>query len=214
MYLLSALQGHGTSSWPSSSGAPTEWTQGTKSPSAPSASSAPWPMRVMIRIEHATYAESVSWTPTCDLSEPSGPIENGTTYIVRPRIVPSNSPLSSSRISSGARQLFVGPASSSDAEQMKVRSSTRATSPGSDSARYELGRLASSRRSKVPASTSCAASASYSSALPSHQWTWSGWVRAAISSTHAESFALVVLAEVVSGVLTCVRNSSCLGGDL
>src|SRR4051794_38992964 len=92
MYLLSALHGHGTSSWPSASGAPTECTQGTNSPSSPSTSSAAWPMRVMIRIETATYAESVSWTPIWDLSEPTGPIENGTTYIVRPRIDPSKRP--------------------------------------------------------------------------------------------------------------------------
>ena len=92
-------------------------------------------MRVMMRMLTATYGESVSCTPTWLLSEPSGPIENGTTYIVRPRIEPANSSLSVSRISAGSRQLLVGPASSSVAEQMNVRSSTRATSPGSDSAR-------------------------------------------------------------------------------
>ena len=54
MYLFSALQGQGTSSWPSASGIPTECTQGTKSPSEPSTSSAPSPIRVMIRIEVAT----------------------------------------------------------------------------------------------------------------------------------------------------------------
>ena len=43
------------------------------------------------------------------IGEPSGPIENGTTYIVRPRIDPRNSSASTSRISSGSRQLFVGP---------------------------------------------------------------------------------------------------------
>ena len=69
------------------------------------------------------------------IGEPSGPIENGTTYMVRPSMQPSKSSLSVSRISSGSRQLLVGPASSSDSEQMKVRSSTRATSAGSDSAR-------------------------------------------------------------------------------
>ena len=74
----------------------------------------------------------------CEMSEPSGPIENGTTYIVRPRMqprksggVPSASPVcSSARISAGAFQLLVGPASCSRSEQMKVRSSTRATSLG------------------------------------------------------------------------------------
>src|ERR1700730_5754346 len=131
MYLFSALHGHGTSSTPLSSGMPTECRHGTNSPE-PSASSAPWPMRVMIRMLTATYVESVSCTPTWLLSDPSGPIENGTTYIVRPRIAPANSSPSSSLISEGSRQLLVGPASASAAEQMNVRSSTRATSPGSD----------------------------------------------------------------------------------
>src|SRR5436190_7429412 len=149
-------------------------------------------MRVMIRILTATYAESVNCTPTWLLSEPSGPIEKGTTYIVRPFIEPSNSSLSTSRISVGSRQLFVGPASSSLSEQMNVRSSTRATSPGSERARYELGRLASDRRVNVPASTSCWARPSYSSAEPSHQWTDLGFVRAAISSTQDSSFSFFV----------------------
>ncbi len=54
MYLFSALQGQGTSSWPSASGMPTECRQGTNSPSSPRTSSAPLPIRVMIRIETAT----------------------------------------------------------------------------------------------------------------------------------------------------------------
>src|SRR5271154_5724918 len=110
MYLLSALHGHGTFSTPPSSGMPTECRHGTKSP-PPSASSAPCPMRVMIRMLTATYVESVSCTPTWLLSEPSGPIEKGTTYIVLPRIEPLNSSFRVARISSGGRQLLVGPAS-------------------------------------------------------------------------------------------------------
>ena len=46
------------------------------------------PMRVMIRMFTATYGESVSCTPMWAIGEPSGPIENGTTYIVRPRMAP------------------------------------------------------------------------------------------------------------------------------
>ncbi len=69
------------------------------------------------------------------IGEPSGPIEKGTTYIVRPTIEPLKSLLSTSRISAGSRQLLVGPASFSRFEQMKVRSSTLATSPGSERAR-------------------------------------------------------------------------------
>ena len=42
-------------------------------------------------------------------------------------------------ISAGAFQLFVKPAPSGSAEQMKVRSSTRATSEGSDAAQNEFG---------------------------------------------------------------------------
>jgi hypothetical protein len=54
MYLTSGFVGHVTSACPSASGAPMEWTHGTKSPSAPRTSSALAPMRVMIRIETAT----------------------------------------------------------------------------------------------------------------------------------------------------------------
>ena len=68
------------------------------------------------------------------IGEPSGPIEKGTTYIVRPFIEPRNSSVRVAFISVGSRQLLVGPASASFAEQMKVRSSTRATSPGSEAA--------------------------------------------------------------------------------
>ncbi len=75
-------------------------------------------MRVMIRIDTATYAESVSCTPMWALSDPRGPIEKGTTYIVRPRIAPSKSLWSVARISSGSCQLLLGPASIFLAEQM------------------------------------------------------------------------------------------------
>ena len=133
----------------------------------------------------------MSWTPIWAMCEPSGPIENGTTYIVRPRIDPLNSSSRISRISAGSRQLLVGPASSSRSEQMKVRSSTRATSSGSERARYEFGRLASESFSKVPASTSSWQRRSYSSAEPSHQWIAPGSVRSANCSTQAISFVVL-----------------------
>ena len=53
MYFVS-LHGHGTSSSPSASGAPTVCRQGTNAPSSPSCSSAAAPMRVMIRMLVAT----------------------------------------------------------------------------------------------------------------------------------------------------------------
>src|SRR4051794_8782183 len=86
---------------------------------------------------------------------------------------------------------------------MNVRSSTRATSSGSERARYEFGRLASDRRSKVPLSTSTWHSSSYSSADPSHQWTWSGLHIAAISSTHARSRSCFVGTVMSLAILWC-----------
>src|SRR6476469_8006378 len=134
MYLV-LLHGQDTSFWPGCSGAPTVCMQGTNSPSTPSTSYTAFPMRVRIFMFTATYGLSDSSTPMWAMGEPSGPIENGTTYIVRPFMQPSNSGCSVARISSGAIQLLVGPASSFFVEQMKVRSSTRATSLGSDQAR-------------------------------------------------------------------------------
>ena len=122
------------------------------------------------------------------MCEPSGPIENGITYIVRPRMQPANSPLRVPRISAGSIQLFVGPASTCFSLQMKVRSSTRATSLGSDRARKLFGRLAGLSLFSVPARTISSQRRSYSSCEPSHQTTRSGFVSRAISLTQAISF--------------------------
>ena len=82
-----------------------------------------------------------------------GPMQNGTTYIVRPVITPSNFFFRMTFISSGFIQLFVGPASPLAREQMYVRSSTRATSEGCDLAKNEFGRFSSFSLINVPAST-------------------------------------------------------------
>src|SRR5204863_6663256 len=82
MYLRSLLQGHGTSCCAAASGAPTECTQGTKRPAPPSTSYTALPMRVISFMFTTTSGESDNWTPTCAMWEPSGPIENGTTYTV------------------------------------------------------------------------------------------------------------------------------------
>src|SRR5665213_181777 len=101
--------------------------------------------------------------------DPVGPMQNGTTYIVRPRMQPSKRSIRSARISAGSSQLLVGPASCGVAEQMKVRLSTRATSAGSERARNELGRLTGSRRVQAPARTRVSVSVSHSDCEPSHQ---------------------------------------------
>ena len=94
MYFVSGLHGQATSSWsPSASGAPTVCMQGTNSASSPSTSYTLRPMRVMIFMFTTTYGESVISTPICAMSEPSGPMLNGITYIVRPRMHPVEEPV-------------------------------------------------------------------------------------------------------------------------
>src|SRR4029453_14472223 len=140
MYFVS-LHGHGTSFWPGSSGAPIECSALTKKPSSPILSSAAWPIRVMVRMDTTTYSESLISTPRLGSSAPSGPIQNGTTHMVRPRMEPRYRSVMMPRISAGSIQLLVGPASISRSERMKVRDFTRATLDGSDGAREELGSL-------------------------------------------------------------------------
>src|SRR5699024_10804198 len=72
---------------------------------------------------------------------------------------------------------------------MNVRDSTRATSAGSDIARYEFGFLASSSLVNVPASTNCAVNRSHSASEPSANTTRSGCVNSATSVIHANSSA-------------------------
>ena len=68
------------------------------------------------------------------MGEPTGPMEKGSTYMVRPRMEPVKSCLIRLRMTSGSSQLLVGPALSLESEQMKVRSSMRATSVGAERA--------------------------------------------------------------------------------
>src|SRR6476659_8343518 len=109
-------------------------------------------MRAITRIETTTYSESVISTPNIGFSASIGPMQNGMTYIVRPRMQPRHSSVMTDLISAGSIQLLGGPASASSTEQMNVRSSTRATSVGSDAAQKEFGLR--DRRVNVPASTS------------------------------------------------------------
>ncbi len=128
---LSGLHGHGTSAWPGTSGMPTLCMHGTtRLTFASIILNTGTPMRAIIRMLTTTYGESVNCTPICDIGEPTGPMLNGSTYIVRPCMQPLKSAFNFLRILNGSSQLLVGPALSFEREQINVRSSTRATSPG------------------------------------------------------------------------------------
>src|SRR5215204_3535314 len=116
---FSGLQGHGTSSFPGGSGAPTLCMHGTTRFSSLSI----WrktgsPMRAMIRMLTTTYGESVSCTPICDIGDSIGPMLKGSTYMVRPCMQPLNKAFNFFRMVNGFTQLFVGPALSLDSEQI------------------------------------------------------------------------------------------------
>src|SRR3990172_10387646 len=122
--------------------------------------------RVMICMLQTTYGLSVTSIPIFEIGEPMGPMEKGITYMVRPFMQPlykANIVLLSS---SGAIQLFVGPAFSFKEVLIKVRSSTRATSLGSDRNRKLLGRFFSTVA--LPLAIICAIIRSYSSFVPLH----------------------------------------------
>jgi hypothetical protein len=88
--------------------------------------------------------------------------------------------------------LLVGPASAWSAEQMNVRSSTRATSDGSVRAQNEFGFFSGFSRTRVPASTSWLVSRCHSSSEPSHQCTRAGVVSSATSAAQANNRGWVV----------------------
>src|SRR6266536_2312732 len=213
MYLTS-LFGHATSRAPDSSGAPTECSAGTKSRAVPASAtnraSTFVPMRVMIFMEATTYAESVISTPSIGFSADSGPMQNGITYIVRPRIEPRYSSVMVSFISAGSIQLLVGPASAGSAEQMNVRCSTRATSSGSEAAQNEFGFFFN--RVKVPVSTSWSVNRVHSSSEPVTQTTSSGVVSSATSRTQERSRSCVVGALSTPGMATAVISLHLLTG--
>ena len=113
--LVSSLHGHGTSSTPSvERHADGVHAGDERRRRSPSTSSAPWPMRVMIRIETATYGrvgELDADVATC--RSRAGPSRTARRTSCGPSCAPSKRPASRSRISAGRVQLFVGPASSS-----------------------------------------------------------------------------------------------------
>ena len=114
MYLLSALQGHGTSSWPSASGAPTECTQGTNSPVL-----AEHVERALAHAGHDPHRDG-HVGGVGELHADVGLVRAQRAHRERDHVHRAAAHASRgrgrracSRISSGSRQLLVGPASSS-----------------------------------------------------------------------------------------------------
>ena len=150
------------------------------------------------------------------IGEPSGPIENGTTYIVRPAHRSRRTgPSSVSRISAGSRQLLVGPASSS-----RSRADERAVLDARDVAGVRAARGRSSGAWRRRAARTCRRrraawqSRSYSSAEPSHQWIVVGLGQRGDLLDPGAAASLFVVGASVARWLTCssfslgIANSS------
>ncbi len=88
--------------------------------------------------------------------------------------------------------------------QMNVRSSTRATSSGSETAQNELGFFSSLSRRKVPAFTRSVVTRSHSASEPSHHTTRSGSMSSAVSRTQVSRRALLVGASSIPGTVATV----------
>src|SRR4249919_330536 len=168
----------------SGSSSPIECRPRTKEPSRSMRASAAAPMRVMMRMLATTYGESVISTPQRDSGESIGPMQYGMTYIVRPRMQPSNNASILACASEGAIQWLFGPASSRCVVHTKVRCSTRATSSGCERCSQLRGCVCSFNGSSVPSDSICFTSSANSVSLPSHHWMRSGWVSLATSMTH------------------------------
>src|SRR5579862_2831364 len=131
---------------------------------------------------------------------------NARTYMVRPFIELRNKPRSLRRISYGFSQLLVGPALSFDREQIKVRSSTRATSLGSERARKQPGHNSSFSLVNEPLATISRQSLSYSACEPSTQWMSLGLVSSAVFSTHLTRCILRVSGPRERAVFIAILN--------
>ena len=186
---FSSLHGHGTSASPSSSGAPTVCRQGTN---------------VAVLAEHVEGGLAhAGHDPHRDrdvggvgqLDADLGDRRAERAHRERDDVQRAAAHRAVELVAEHARASRPGPASCwsarrprSRSEQMNVRSSTRATSSGSRRRQVRVRALGVARAARTcRASTSSWHSASYSSAEPSHQWTASGWVSSATSSTQARS---------------------------
>ena len=204
-----------TSCWPGSSGAPTECRQGTKSsPAGPSNSgSTAAPIRVMICIDATTYSESVISTPSIGVSA----VERAHAErddVHRPA---AHAPA----VQLGHRSPSSPPARTScwwrrrrtpSTEQMKVRSSTRATSSGSDAAQNEFGFFCRRAGRTCPPRPGGRSSGPTPRREPSHHTIRSGVVSSATSRTQDSRRAFSVGASSIPGTVAAVISGCLLPG--
>uniref|UniRef100_A0A1B0BI50 Uncharacterized protein n=1 Tax=Glossina palpalis gambiensis TaxID=67801 RepID=A0A1B0BI50_9MUSC len=137
-----------------------------------------------------SLGESVISTPILDKGEPTGPIENGITYIMRFFMQPGKRSLIALCISSGDIQFpkmpglsceVTGTACSFSRVHIKVRDSTLATSAGLVRANQQFSYLVKGIM-VLCFSISCC-NIVLSSMLPSQMCIFAGWQRSAQSST-------------------------------
>src|SRR3954468_8378284 len=107
--------------------------------------------------------------PYLENLDPTGPIQKGITYKVRPVMQPFMRRLMIDFICFGSIQLLVGPASLFNLLQIKVLSSTLATSLGWLKHAKLWGRFSVLSLIKVPFWTNFSHRYRYSSSEPSHQ---------------------------------------------
>ena len=194
MYLV-GLHGHGTSAWPGSSGAPTECTAATKTPlsSIRRSAGAAHPGHDPHRHGHVGRVGDLhARAGRC--CRRAGPCRTGPRTWSGRACSRRRSPRRSGASPPGRSSCWSGPRPLRFSEQMNVRSSTRATSPGSEADQKLFGRSFGFSRVKVPFSTSRPVSRSHSPPEPSHQTTSSGLVSSAMPCTHLASSGRLVSA--------------------
>ena len=121
---------------PRPAASPTECTQGTNSPSAPSTSSAPLPIRVMIRIDGGDVGGVGQLDADVgDRRAERAHREGHDVHRAALHAALEEAARASRASRPGRASCWSGRRPSSLSEQMKVRSSTRATSAGSERAR-------------------------------------------------------------------------------
>ena len=142
------------------------------------------------------------------MGEPSGPMLNGTTYIVRPFMAPVYSRFISAHLGR------VAPVVGGAGVLFALAADERAVLDAGDVARVAVRPVAVRPLGLVELGEGATvdellARRSYSSALPSHQYTPSGCRMAAQSSTHCWSRLLVVVALIL--IVLLARRVRCDG---